>query len=365
MKLLFFSDLHASIKHGLHGIAFVDQVQKTLDWVAETAKQEAVDYVICLGDVFHVQQSVDTPSLHVVSRALPRIAEAARSGLIIIEGNHDVWLKDGDWSLLQFISGVTAPGRLVQLVRRPETIALGDAINMQALPYTKRGYEPDPQAHFLVGHLEVRDALYRPGGLTEENGVSSNFEQVGDTGVDTPIVYVGGHYHHPQILGRALIVGSCCYHNFNDSIIEIPRGAVLLDLPEPRTPDLQDFRWAENPHTQPIHTVRAQTHQQAEEQLKELKKLTHLPAEQWRVRVEIPTAEAEHIDRRRVPRGLDISVVPDDPPKVVSRTKITSKTSPVDALHEYMEQVPPPERLDSRIRKTGEELLKNAMKDGA
>ena len=103
MRILFFADLHASMKHGLYGIAFVDQVEKTLDWIAEMAKLHEVDYVVFLGDVFHVQQAVDTPSLYVVAQGFEKIQRAAKVRLIIIEGNHDVYLKDGKWSSTEIL----------------------------------------------------------------------------------------------------------------------------------------------------------------------------------------------------------------------------------------------------------------------
>ena len=95
-----------------------------------------------------------------------------------------------------------------------------------------------------------------------------------------------------------------------------------------------------------------------------LKTICGIPPEHWNVRVDIPTAEAEHIDKRRVPRGINMSIIPNDPPKVVARTKITSKSSPMDALDEYMRQVPPA-KFPERVRDEGHRILKQILETQA
>ena len=56
-----------------------------------------------------------------------------------------------------------------------------------------------------------------------------------------------------------------------------------------------------------------------------------------------------------------ISIIPDDPPKVVARTQITSKSTPEDAFGEYMRQVVPA-KLADEIRKEGQQILKDIEK---
>lgn len=361
MKILFFADLHASMKHGLYGISFVDQIEKTLDWIVEMAKLHDVDYVVFLGDVFHVQQAVDTPSLFVVARGFERIQRAANCRLVVIEGNHDVFLKEGEWSSTEILRHIrqdvnTEP---IILVSKQESVPLHDGTVMQCVAYTQKGYTPDPAAHFIAGHLEVSGSMYRPGGLVEEHGVSPNFEtfQVKEPG-QFPICYVGGHYHHPQIVGRSLIAGACCYHSFQDQVVQTPRGSLLLTLDRPRTPTLADFVWIENPHATPVHTVRVATHAEAEQEIAQLQDWCQIPINQWNLRVVIPTAEAEHV---KAPEGANLSIIPDDPPKVVARTQITSQSSPSDALNEYMQQVPPA-KLGDRIWTVGRKILTDLEK---
>lgn len=364
LRVLFFSDLHASMKHGLHGIAFVEQVEKTLDWIVEMATLHDVDYVVFLGDVFHVQQAADTPSIHTVSKGFEKIQRSANVQFVIIEGNHDVYLKDGVWSSTEIMRHMrkeitTLP---IVLVSKHETLQLHDKTFMQCIAYTEKGYTQNPEAHFIVGHLEVNGAMFRPGGLVEDHGVSPMFEsfQPKEPG-DLPIHYIGGHYHHPQIIGHSLFPGSCCYHSYQDLIVETPRGAVLLQLDRPRTPVVQDFTWIENPHATPTHTVHAKTHADAEDQIKALQNHCHVDPSQWNVRTFLPTAELEHLDKRRIPDGVNLSTVPDDPPKVVARTKITSKTSPTEAFDEYMKQVPPHKMADA-IQKEAHRVLLDVQK---
>lgn len=368
MRILYFTDLHATMKHGLYGIGFMEQLEETLSWIVETAKEHDVDYVFFLGDLFHIQQGVDTPSRHVVSKWLPQIMDAANCGLVLVEGNHDVWLKDGHWSSVseyQHFIGADARKQL-RVVSGQETLTLLDGYKVQAVAYTERGYTPDPEAHFVAGHLEVSGAYYSRGDVVEEDGVDPDFAAFQPKCVegDHPIVYVGGHYHHPQIIGRSLVVGATCYYDYRDNIVEYPRGVVLMELDRPRTPMLQDFVWIMNPHATPVHTVRAQTHTEAEEELKRLKSICSIPPEKWHIRVDIPTAEAEHIDKRRIPKGVNMSIVPNDPPKVVARTQITSKSSPMDALDEYMRQVPPP-KGKAQIRDVGHKILKEVLQEAS
>lgn len=366
-RILFFADLHASMKHGLYGISFVKQVEKTLDWIAEMATLHEVDYVVFLGDVFHVQQAVDTPSLYTVSRGFEKVQRAAKVCLYVIEGNHDVYLKDGKWSSTEIMRYMrkeidTMP---IGLVNGDASVEFHDKTVMQCIAYTEKGYRPNPEAHFIAGHLEVNGAIFRPGGLIEDSGVNPMFDslQAKDSG-DVPIHYIGGHYHHPQIVGRALFPGSCCYHSYQDLIVETPRGAVLLELDRPRTPVVRDFTWIENPHATPTHTIYADTHAEAEDELKALKNHCHIDPSQWNVRIVLPTIEAEHIDKRRVPKGVNLSIVPNDPPKVVARTKITSKTSPTDAFDEYMRQVAP-QKMAPEIQREAHQILKDIQKQQA
>lgn len=361
-RVLFFSDLHASMKHGLHGIAFIEQVRKTFDWIAEMAKLHQVDNIIFLGDVFHVQQAVDTPSLFVVAGGISQLQDAVTGRLIIVEGNHDVYLKDGQWTSTEILRNIRSQGLPIELISEERTLLMDEGYVVHAVPYTQKGYTPNPEAHFMIGHLEVNGAIFRPGGLVEDNGVSPMFEgfQPKEPG-DLPIYYIGGHYHHPQIVGYSLFPGSCCYHSYQDQIVETPRGAVLMELDRPRTPVVQDFTWIENPHATPTHTVYVKTHAEAEDQLRALKDHCHVDPSQWNVRVVLPTAEAEHLDKRRVPEGVKMSIVPDDPPKVVARTKITSKTSPTEAFDEYMKQVPPHKMADV-IQKEAHRVLLDVQK---
>jgi CxxC motif-containing protein len=376
MKILFFADLHASMKHGLYGISFVEQVSKTLSWIAQMVKETNADYVIFLGDVFHVQQAVDTPSIHAVVEGFQEIIDSCPNEVVIIEGNHDVYKKDGLWSstsALRDLRGSLGNSPPVKIISKATTLELFNAapgpsaIRVQCVPYTEKGYEVDHTADFICGHLEVSGAMYRPGGLVEESGVHAGFDDfmLERPGLDepvNPVCYIGGHYHHPHIFGRTLIVGSCCYHSFSDKIVDTPRGAVLLNLERAGVPDIPDFSWLENPHATPVHTIEAQTHEQAEEQLKRLKDICHIPPENWHVRIKIPTVEAEHIDGRRVPRGVQYAVVPNDPPKVIARTQITSKTSPTDAFDEYARQAPP-QKLKEAIVSEAHRILLAAQKE--
>jgi predicted phosphodiesterase len=383
MKILFFSDLHASMKHGLFGLSFIEQVKKTLSWIAQTVEQHDIEYVFCLGDIFDIQQAVDTPSIDTVVAGFQEIVEAARVKVVVVQGNHDVYRKDGLWSsvsALRDIRGTSSSHRKIplQLVQRTETVSLTEGA-VQCVPFTEKGYEPDPQARFICGHLELAGAYYMPGGLVEDQGVHSGFDSFSKCATcsgqghlafpemgpcpdcNGTIHYVGGHYHHPQVLGRALVVGSCCYHSYQDRIVETPRGAVILDLNHDGPPVIGDFTWIMNPHATPVHTIEAQTHAQAEENIKYLHKACGIDPEKWHLRVKIPVAEGEHIDGRRIPRGLKYSVVPDDPPKIVARTKITSKTEPTEAFDEYVKQVPP-QKLPEAVVAEGHRLLREIQK---
>lgn len=359
MKILFFTDLHATIKHGLFGMSFLDQIKGTFEFVADRANAENVDAVFFLGDVFHFQKSVDTPSIHAVKSGFRHLVTTSDAPVYAIPGNHDMFKKGGLWTSVEVISDVF-PNDKMRIVNKETTVEIG-GVKIRVIPFNEVGYTSDPDASFMVGHLEVAGAMYEPGGLIEERGVDNTFGP--GIGNKDAIYYVGGHYHHPQVVGHSLVVGSCLYHTYKDQIVDCPRGAVLLDLPEPRLPVLQDFKWISNPAARPVHTIRADTHTQAEDEMKRLRDVCDIPVERWHVRTYLPSAEGDKLDGRRVPKGMKVSVVPDDPPDVVNRSDINAHTSPEDAFREYMRQVPPI-RLAEAVEAEGLDILRKVRPHG-
>lgn len=359
MKILFFSDLHAWVRHGLYGIQYVEQMRGTFSFISGLVREHRPDFVAFLGDVFHTQDSIDVPSLNVVVEGFKEILGAG-ADVYALTGNHDMYDKGGTvWTSTTALVDLRddSAGARLHVVSGERLIDLPNGFKILAAPYSEIGYEPVPDVHFMIGHLPVSGAMYEPGGLTEDHGIDPSI----DDAPQDAITYVGGHYHHPQVVGQSLIVGAPLYINYKDHIVDKPRGAVLLSLDSVRVPVQSDFQWFENPHARPVATVRAGTHAEAEDQLKSLKTLSEVPVENWTVRVHLPTAEAEHLDGRRVPRGMSVSVIPDDPPSVVARSDITAQTTPEDAFNEYLRQAPP-QRLESRVKKAGIEILKQAQR---
>lgn len=375
-KILFFADLHATVKHGLFGVGFVEQVEKTLTWVGQIAHEHEVDAVVFLGDVFHIQQSVDTPSLHTVTagfRSLMRGLGNRRVRLIFIPGNHDMYRKDGEWRSTEIMRDMTDykdaglgdeswigdQYHKVKLIDAPEVVNVGD-IQILAVPYSEAGYNPEP-AHFVMGHLPVSGAMFTPGGQPEDKGVDSSFGGFRESdSAAKEVLYVGGHYHHPQILGRSLIVGACCYHKYTDFIMPTPRGCVILTLDTPRTPTIRDFQWIENPHTLPVHTIRKETRQEVTAEVEMLRTWTSIPQDRWKMRVFLPSQELEHLE---IAESEGIQLVPDDPIVAAVRLDISDTTDPTRVFDEYRSKVPP-ERMEAEIKALGDDFLRKAVTDG-
>lgn len=352
MKTLFFTDMHATVKHGLFGMGFLNQVSETFKFIADRANAEKVDAVFFLGDIFHFKQSIDTPSLHVVKQGFRDLVETTKDfPIYIIPGNHDLYKKDGLWTSVSALSDL-APSNRVHVIAEESTVNVCGSV-IQVVPYTELGYTASSSAHFMVGHLEVKGAMYEPGGMVENHGVENVFVD----GRENEIRYIGGHYHHPQIVGQSLVVGSCMYHSYKDQITDAPRGAVLLTLDTPRIPVVTDFQWIENPAAEPCHTIRANTHEEAENEMKRLKEICHIPADKWHIRTFLPSLESDKIDKRRIPKGISFTVIPNDPVVSIRRTAINQQMSPELAFQEYLNQVPPVQFSD-KILRLGTELLR-------
>jgi hypothetical protein len=362
VRILFFSDLHASIRHGLHGPAFIAQIRDTFKWIRQAAVDYQVDYIIFLGDLFDVQSSVDTPSLHVCVEGFREVLEAAP--VIVVEGNHDTYYKDGAWTSIAALydlksqNGVHSLALCLDESRMELRDKAGAVYPVCAYPYRCGKYSPG-EFLFTFGHLPVSGAIFTPQGRTD-NGVDSNFSLFPSVARDQ-IVYIGGHYHHPQITGRSLIVGACCYHSYSDQVTQTPRGAVVLTLPEPRVPVISDFFWLENPYGTPVCTIRVQNVEAAKKRISEIREFCRIPVEQWHIRIEIPSSETETLVASPEFSGVRAAIVPDDPPRVLSRTSITSHTAPLSALQEYMQQVPPAKMAES-VLDAGKQALEYAEK---
>ncbi len=383
-KILFFTDLHASVKHGLFGMAFIDQVRNTLSWIGEVVAEHEIDYVFFLGDVFHVQQAVDTPSIHVAVSGfqgiLERMSPERDGALIVVPGNHDMYRKDGEWRSTEVLrdlhsSIVTSigPRHTVHVVNQPEVYRvpmptgegkLVDELSILLLPYSEVGYDAQP-ANFIAGHLPVQGALFNPKDTSkaavEHKGVSPNFGELEEVDPSAAEVrYVGGHYHHPQRLGLSLIVGACCYHSYKDFIVQTPRGCAILALDKPRPPLVSDFFWLENPHTKPVHTINVKTRAEAFAELEQIRQWTRIPEEDWNLRMLMPSQELEHLDDEGTMGELKPQLIPNDPLHVAARMDISDTSNPIRIFDEYRLKVPP-DRMEAEIKQLGDDFLRQVI----
>ncbi len=265
MKVLVFSDLHFFHTRSSY-------LLETCRWIADEIERTTPDLVVFGGDANHTHDYIDIETLEALTRGfseiISRLPECA--DFVVIPGNHDQASSDGKQTVLSIFRGHTR----VSVMDTPSCSSCGRFVFAPYPPtapkqledYTSalqvaclRAREKCSDLPILISHWELKDVPYKPGDTPRgtRGRIAEGFKLV-----------VNGHYHHPVYYPSlngcpVLLVGSPCYHNYSDSIVEEPRGVLLLaDTEDVGTSRVACPGWwygrLENPHGPIYHTVKAE-----------------------------------------------------------------------------------------------------------
>jgi len=90
-KLGIFTDIHTGVEKD--SPLRLKETQKCNDWVIQTFKQQGVDYVIFMGDLFHSRYQINTNTLNYGIKLIEELSYNFEK-LFLILGNHDIYYKN-------------------------------------------------------------------------------------------------------------------------------------------------------------------------------------------------------------------------------------------------------------------------------
>jgi DNA repair exonuclease SbcCD nuclease subunit len=230
IKLLKVGDPHVTLSN-------LEEARSLIRFIAKTAKEEGVDYIVLFGDLFHTHSVLRMEVLAAWYEMVCDLLRASR--VIIMEGNHD---QPGSKELEGKMSAVRILGQMVEgarpfyhaelfIVSAPEVIAgIGFA------PYTsdaEKFYQwsealyADGAEHTLCCHQtfegsQFDNGMYAPGGLDPKRVRQAQI--------------VSGHIHKQQAFGNVIYIGSPKWDSAVDAeqekgiwLVEAENGIVDMD----------------------------------------------------------------------------------------------------------------------------------------
>ena len=90
-KFLIFSDIHWGINNDVQ--YKLDNTDKCIDWIIETAISKNVKNIIFLGDWFHNRNYTSVKTAYTSYKAVKRMSDNGLS-VILLVGNHDAYFKE-------------------------------------------------------------------------------------------------------------------------------------------------------------------------------------------------------------------------------------------------------------------------------
>ena len=205
MRLLFFADLHAHswsqfstrLPSGLNS-----RLQDCLDILKQAKRiveEKQIDYVFCLGDVFHSRTKIDIDVFYATFRAMRDLASTGVP-IYILKGNHDCHNRVGDVHSLEAFKTIAA------VVDQPMTRTLGkgdDKFTVAMFPYTSdvptliEQFKQLPVLDLVLFHQGVREAAVGPYGMTVHSELSLD-----TLPLDRARYCIAGDYHKRQFLAN-------------------------------------------------------------------------------------------------------------------------------------------------------------------
>lgn len=312
--------------------------ESTCAWIATQIRQHKPELVVNLGDSAHNFGNLDSLTLRCLYEGHLLISSAcefvgARYRQLL--GNHDFENEAKRIHCFPFVSPI-------------------DLVNEILLEGTDL---------FVPFYRDVNDVSYRVGEILERNpeiktayihldyiGAAMNAYMVPSKKGVNPELFRGirtfaGHYHHPQVHGDIVVVGSTGYRSFVDCVLDTPRG-IVLDTGK-------KIKRIENPHTSIYFSAAIDD----PKDIKEIPKYID-PARTY-FRIKFP--ESANLDsiKRMTSQFRDVRLVSVPTPKSNSLPSEAPAlgASPFDVITHYILSNPPEELPVEHVLGYAEDLL--------
>jgi DNA repair exonuclease SbcCD nuclease subunit len=203
IRLLLVGDVHATPEE-------LGDCRRLIDFVAKTAQENGVDYIVFMGDIYNTHNVMRVEVLAFWKDAFEKLYKICRD-VIVLVGNHD-YAGEG-----LPIHALLAHDTQVLVVDKPCNFDLG----ILFLPYMS-------SREAFVEACEYEKAAQSTGptvlchqtfeGSTYENGMYA------PDGVDPNLIpqttVISGHIHTPQSFGKVMYIGAPRWRTLSDANVE-------------------------------------------------------------------------------------------------------------------------------------------------
>jgi hypothetical protein len=319
MKILFYGDLQVNFANAEY-MSFMERTMNTLEQLVE---EEKPDLLINLGDTTDTFGTVSVKDLVWAHRRLKRLSALMRKHTTgpasmhwILMGNHDVSDHACEYSTTELMEGADCIP-----FTKPVVNAYGLGVNM--FPFTEdmdevRGLLPDCKGTICsAGHIDWLGAKVTPTFVS-----TSGLDVAEYAEITNHVPFFQGHYHMPSDTPPLYVVGSPLHKDFNDDIVEIPRGFTWYDSDEGHISRIQNFNT--------YYTIKVKADSE-EEVIRQYLAVMNDPGAITRTKVRIycPSSAVEYA-KEVFSSALSCSVIPTDTGKSdVDHAVAVSLTTPV------------------------------------
>ena len=210
-KILRMGDPHVMVSN-------LQESEKLLDFVKETAQEHNVDAIEILGDLFHNHAVVRLEVLDFWRRKLTDLSSLGKP-VVIIAGNHDMAgdkLNEGKFSAISTFKDI----KNIEIVDRDLVVSFDGGktfIGYRAYTSNHELFLEDSKkmkekgVNILVAHQTFTGSTYANGFFAED-------------GIDPALVsqdyIISGHIHSTQQIGKCWYPGTAKFDNANDANLE-------------------------------------------------------------------------------------------------------------------------------------------------
>jgi len=348
MKILMYGDLHFQEK-GNQEVSFNSKIMPicgingeclaTCFWIAAAIRATKPNMVVNMGDLVESAGQVDMYTLYSLLEGIQAIdlaCEEVECSHYILVGNHDQADYEGKFHICKALSSFK--GVVVEGIDLWENMAFISYRRNTGLTQTMIESARDVGAEYLFLHTDIKGARLRGSTMAKE-GFDADF-------VEAKAIFVG-HHHHPQVIGsRTYCVGSCMYHDYRDSVVDLPRGIFTFD-----TETGQHERIA-NPYTSVFWSVDIN-------RAEDVNLIPQRPVGfQGRLNLRI-RADTEFLEvvKSASSSWPDAQIVPISHENVVPRVQIDPKDAPIEVLDKHIDTEAPAELDKGTLKKLGREAM--------